>query len=157
MCERTPDQELNLDLLVRHPAPFPTESLLCYILHLTQENGYPTPSGCCSLRKSHSTSLRCATGGLIGYLTKVFRQAIRNAVAKKNGHVTLADLYVAHHECTWHELGTNVILRPFSPDFRLEATTDVVTRVLRIGSEVTPPASTRHIDRRTFSRRGMHA
>ena len=38
-----PDQELNLDLLVRHPAPFPTESLLGYILRLTEENGYRTP------------------------------------------------------------------------------------------------------------------
>ena len=38
-----PDQELNLGLLVRHPAPFPTESLLGYILRLTQENGYRTP------------------------------------------------------------------------------------------------------------------
>src|SRR6185437_4900268 len=37
------DQELNLGLLVRHPAPFPTESLLGYILRLSQENGYPTP------------------------------------------------------------------------------------------------------------------
>src|ERR1035437_112725 len=38
-----PDQELNLDLLVRHPAPFTTESLLGYILRLTEENGYRTP------------------------------------------------------------------------------------------------------------------
>lgn len=98
----------------------------------------------------------CATGGLIGYLTKVLRQAIRNAVAKKSGHVTLADLDVAHRECTWHELGTNVILRPFSPDFRLEATTDVVTQVLQIGSEANRPGSARHIDRKP-SRRAMCA
>ena len=30
-------------LLVRHPAPFPTESLLGYILRLSEENGYTTP------------------------------------------------------------------------------------------------------------------
>ena len=30
-------------LLVRHPAPFPTESLLGYILRLSEENGYMTP------------------------------------------------------------------------------------------------------------------
>lgn len=29
--------------LVRHPAPFPTESLLGYVLRLSEENGYTTP------------------------------------------------------------------------------------------------------------------
>jgi hypothetical protein len=38
-----PDQELDLDVLVRHPAPFPTESLFGYILRLAEENGYRTP------------------------------------------------------------------------------------------------------------------
>jgi hypothetical protein len=98
----------------------------------------------------------CATGGLIGYLTKLLRRAISNAVAKKSGHVTLTDLDVAHRECTWHELGTNVILRPFNPDFRLEPTSDVVTKVLRIGCEATPPAL-RHIDRRNASTRATYA
>jgi hypothetical protein len=51
MYERMPDQELNLDLLVRHPAPFPTESLLGYILRLTQENGYSTPWGVLKLAR----------------------------------------------------------------------------------------------------------
>jgi len=34
---------MSSELLVRHPAPFPTESLFGYILRLSQENGYTTP------------------------------------------------------------------------------------------------------------------
>jgi hypothetical protein len=36
-------------LLVRHPAPYPTESLLGYVLRLTEKNGYPSPSAVCRL------------------------------------------------------------------------------------------------------------
>ena len=34
---------VSAELLVRHPAPFPTESLFGYILRLSEENGYTTP------------------------------------------------------------------------------------------------------------------
>lgn len=99
----------------------------------------------------------CATGGLIGYLTKLIRRTVCNAVAQKSRRVTLADLNIAHRECMWHALGSEAIRRPFDPDFKLKATSDVLTQVLRIGSEVTPPASARHIDRPKFPRKAMHA
>lgn len=38
-----PYEELNLDLLAQHPAPFPDESLYGYILRLAEANGYSTP------------------------------------------------------------------------------------------------------------------
>jgi hypothetical protein len=104
----------------------------------------------------HSTPMAfrfwCATGGLIGYLTKLLRHSIRNAVVKKSVRITLADLGVAHRQCMWQELGSDAMRRPFDPDFNLEDSSDVVTQVLRIGSEVTPPAFARHIDRRNISR-----
>jgi len=99
----------------------------------------------------------CATGGLIGYLTKLLRRSICNAVAQNSGRVTLTDFSVAHRECMWHELGSNLALRPFDPDFILEVTSDVVSRVHRIGSEATPLASTRHIDRTKRSRGAAYA
>ena len=34
---------MSRSLLVRHPAPLPTESLLGYVLRLTEENGYDSP------------------------------------------------------------------------------------------------------------------
>jgi TniQ len=39
-----PEAPLQADGLVRHPRPYPTESLFGYILRLAEENGYPTPS-----------------------------------------------------------------------------------------------------------------
>jgi hypothetical protein len=99
----------------------------------------------------------CATGGLIGYMTKLLRRTICNAVAQNSGRVKLADLSVAHRECIWQGLGGNVTLRPFDPDFKLEPTSDVVTQVLGIGSEVTPPASARPVDHRKVSRRAVYA
>jgi hypothetical protein len=36
-------------LLVRHPAPYPTESLLGYVLRLSEKNGYVSPSAVCRL------------------------------------------------------------------------------------------------------------
>jgi len=99
----------------------------------------------------------CATGGLIGYLTKLLRRSICNAIAGGSSRVTLADLSLAHRECMWHKFGSDVIRRPFDPDFKLEATSDVVTQVLGIGSEVTPPASARPVDHRKFSRRAAYA
>ena len=38
-----PEALLEADGLVRHPRPYPTESLFGYLLRLAEENGYPTP------------------------------------------------------------------------------------------------------------------
>jgi hypothetical protein len=34
---------MSTPLLVRHPAPYPTESLVGYVLRLAEENGYNSP------------------------------------------------------------------------------------------------------------------
>ena len=44
-----PEGSLAADGLVRHPRPYPTESLFGYILRLAEENGYPTPYGVLAL------------------------------------------------------------------------------------------------------------
>jgi hypothetical protein len=44
-----PEAPLQADGLVRHPRPYPTESLFFYILRLAEENGYPTPSSILAL------------------------------------------------------------------------------------------------------------
>ena len=38
-----------MPLLVRHPAPYPTESLLGYVLRLSEKNGYLSPWSVCQL------------------------------------------------------------------------------------------------------------
>ena len=53
---------MNAKLLVRHPAQFPTESVLGYVLRLSEENGYQSPWGIYHLSglspsQSHTRSL----------------------------------------------------------------------------------------------------
>lgn len=45
-------------LLVRHPAPHPTESLPGYMLRLTEENGYPSPWWICLLAGLKQNEIR---------------------------------------------------------------------------------------------------
>jgi hypothetical protein len=49
---------MNTSLLVRHPAPFPTESLVGYVLRLTEENGYASPWSVYSLAGQKQSEIR---------------------------------------------------------------------------------------------------
>lgn len=55
-----PGSEINSALLVRHPPPFPTESLFGYILRLSQENGYTTPWHLFSVAEMKQSETRTA-------------------------------------------------------------------------------------------------
>lgn len=58
--------------------------------------------------------LCCASGGLIGYLAKLLRQLVWNALASRRTFATLEDFDAAHrHAVDWPE----DIPRPFSPTF----------------------------------------
>ena len=83
-----------------------------------------------------------ATGGLIGYLTKLLRQAVVNAVDKRTDQISLEDLSIAHHESMWDEPGGDIGLSPFDRNFGLELTTDTVQHALRIGTVINPIEST---------------
>ncbi|MGB9235819.1 MAG: TniB family NTP-binding protein [Terriglobales bacterium] len=89
-----------------------------------------------------------ATGGLIGYLTKLLRKAVWNAVDRNRKEITLEDLHVAHRESMWDEPGVEIALSPFDRNFKLETSTDVVQQVLRIGTVVNPIESTPRITHR---------
>src|SRR5437899_3057607 len=59
--QRMHEVPLQADGLVRHPRPYPTESLFGYILRLAEENGYPTPHRILALvgiRDTHFSSRR---------------------------------------------------------------------------------------------------
>src|SRR5580704_854594 len=49
---------MTTSLLVRHPAPFPTESLVGYVLRLTEENGYASPWSLYSLAGLNQSEIR---------------------------------------------------------------------------------------------------
>ena len=49
---------MSTPLLVRHPAPFPTESLVGYVLRLAEENGYASPWSVYSLAGLNQSEIR---------------------------------------------------------------------------------------------------
>lgn len=94
-----------------------------------------------------------ATGGLIGYLTKLLRKAVVNAVDRKTDEISIEDLRIAHQESMWDEFGGDTSMSPFDRNFRLELTTDAVQQALQIGTvtkpiELTPRASNRNRSKR---------
>ena len=65
---------MTTPLLVRHPAPFPTESLLGYILRLTEVNGYTTPWSLFLLAQIRQHEAR-STGMKVAKLARVYEPA----------------------------------------------------------------------------------
>ena len=49
---------MSTPLLVRHPAPYPTESLVGYVLRLAEENGYASPWSVYSLAGLKQNEIR---------------------------------------------------------------------------------------------------
>lgn len=78
----------------------------------------------------------CATGGLIGYLTKTLRQAVWDAVDHNRTVITLKDLEVAHAQAVWAHENVLGLRPPFDLSWTAEATPDLVTRTQRIGAAV---------------------
>ena len=52
---------MSTPLLVRHPAPFPTESLVGYVLRLAEENGYASPWSVYSLAGLKQSEIRTSS------------------------------------------------------------------------------------------------
>jgi hypothetical protein len=92
-----------------------------------------------------------ATGGLIGYLTKLLRKAVCNAVDRKTNEINLEDLSIAHQESMWNEPGAEGLL-PFDRSFKLELSNDVVQKALRIGTVINPIESTPRTNNRRRSK-----
>lgn len=82
-----------------------------------------------------------ATGGLIGYLTKLLRQLVWNAQDKRQTVLSLADLQNAHYEAVWHGMGFAEELSPFVKDFSIRPTSAILERARQLGAAVPPPVS----------------
>jgi hypothetical protein len=75
-----------------------------------------------------------ATGGLMGYLSKLLRTTLRDAADRKRTSITLEDLNVAHARAMWFDPTVAEQLKPFERGLRPEATIDVLNRASRIGT-----------------------
>ena len=87
----------------------------------------------------------CATGGLIGYLTKFLRQAVWNAMDAGADRITFEDLRRAHQEAVLMEDGPGSTSSPFARDFPLESTERLLESIRAIGTrpELPPERPTR--------------
>jgi hypothetical protein len=80
-----------------------------------------------------------ATGGLIGYLSKLLRQALRNATAENRSAISLGDLDVAHRQAIWANETLPGLPRPFDHGFQLVEDADMLDRVGKIGTTTALP------------------
>jgi len=77
----------------------------------------------------------CGTGGLIGYLVKMLRQAVWDAFDENRKVITLADLADAHQRSVWAIDGVADI-RPFDLSASLEPNERLLSMVTQVGLKV---------------------
>jgi len=92
----------------------------------------------------------CATGGLIGYLTKILRLVVSEAVAEKRKKITMADLDQAHLRAVW-TTSLHDVPRPFTGDFQAIETADLIQRVGLVGTATMPAPTLKRSSRRSRS------
>jgi len=83
----------------------------------------------------------CGTGGLIGYLTKLLRQAVWDALDAGSSAILLEDLARAHRQVVWSPATGAALSRPFEGSVDLVPCEDVLKRVLQIGTATEPTES----------------
>lgn len=76
----------------------------------------------------------CGTGGLMGYLTKLLRQAVWNALDEGRRAVTLEDLARAHQQAVWKRESGGSTMSPFSRDFNTSPTEELLAAVMALGT-----------------------
>lgn len=75
----------------------------------------------------------CASGGLIGYLAKILRQAIWNALDDGKLQITLEDLAIAYQESVYKDEMATDLLNPFDRGFIVQVNDELLKRVSLIG------------------------
>lgn len=78
----------------------------------------------------------CASGGLLGYVAKVLRQATWIAIDNKTTQITLQDLALAYEESIYSDLKKLNLRNPFGHGFTLQASEELLVRVRQIGTEI---------------------
>ncbi len=76
----------------------------------------------------------CATGGLMGYLSKFLRQVVWNACDEGRSTISLADLHLAYVQAVWATHGSSPVDSPFDPNFSVGVTQENIVRVLSLGA-----------------------
>ena len=77
----------------------------------------------------------CATGGLMGYLTKLLTEVVREASEDGRKKITLAHLHDAHEVATWLTSKVQLVKNPFDPKFSTSPSDELLQKVKLIGTE----------------------
>lgn len=80
--------------------------------------------------------LYCATGGLMGYLAKMLRQAVWDAVDSGTKVITLSDLTLAHQKSIWSKECLSHLPNPFDRTRLVYPTQEVIAQTKLIGTPV---------------------
>jgi hypothetical protein len=87
----------------------------------------------------------CATGGVIGYVTKLLREVVLAAIRDNRTVIKLADLAEADEQAGWGNSTIELGAKPFCPEFSVtslaQSNDDLLNRVGLIGTRTTddPP------------------
>lgn len=76
----------------------------------------------------------CATGGLIGYLTKTLRQTVWNAVDANTRLISLKDIETAHQEAIWSRENLAYLPNPFNRSNLVYPTEEIIAQTKLIGT-----------------------
>lgn len=74
----------------------------------------------------------CATGGLIGYIAKILRQAIWDASFEERKVITLEHLASAFDKSVWKKISSDLV-NPFTDDFNAMPTKHIIAMAKSIG------------------------
>ncbi len=86
----------------------------------------------------------CATGGLMGYITKTLRQMVWNALDAETVNITLEDLRRAHEQAVWSKDVLRDLPNPFERSHPATPTSELLEQTRRIGTPMQAmPASHR--------------
>ena len=85
----------------------------------------------------------CATGGLIGYLSKFLRQVVWNAVDSKKKVITLNDLRLAHKISIWDREIASKSINPFAKQFSSTYSEELLIGAREIGRPIAPISKSR--------------
>jgi len=79
----------------------------------------------------------CATGGLIGYLAKLLREAVWKSIESGTTLIMLSELDSAHMRSVW-STQNSCVPRPFASDFQVVPTVELLKSVNLIGVLASP-------------------
>ena len=125
--------------------------LRCYEAEIIREYEIPSFSS-----ESMAFRFHCATGGLMGYLSKLLKEVLRNADSRSTKSICLEDFALAHNRSMWRSEQLSRLPQPFSRSFELEETEELMRNVAKIGTIPDEPTTSSRARQRKPRRQSVN-